>query len=405
MNLLRTTFLVALALLLNACHVGRFFVWNFADTRDNKKFKSVLVDNGNEPFSFIEPEVDTSKLMYPRKITVKGEKMSFEEALIKEKTTAFLIIHKDTLVYEKYFYDYEPYTPHTSFSVAKSFVSALVGIAISEGHIKSVDEPITNYIKGFKNPGFDKITIEHLLNMRSGIAFNEGYFNPFGEVAKYYYGRNLKKYIPKLKVEKDPDKSFRYISVNTQLLAYIVEIATKQPVSQYLEEKIWKPLGMEYPATWSVDSKKNATEKAFCCLNARARDFAKFGRLYLNNGNWEGKQIVPEEWVKRSATFTEPTNNFYYKYQWWHTSDAENLTDSTDLDEVHRIYAYKNKEGETIERVSKPGVDYYAEGILGQFIYIHPEKDLIIVRLGKKYGKVIGDSWPYSIFRPVAELY
>ena len=145
------------------------------------------------------------------------------------------------------------------------------------------------------------------------------------------------------------------MSGNTQLLGLILERALKnKTITQYLEEKIWIPFEMEYDASWSLDRKKNGIEKTFCCLNARARDFAKIGKLYLNNGQWNGKQIVSESWVKQSTKIDQTNGSaWYYQYQWW-------------------IPTYNG--------------DFMAQGILGQFIYVHPKNNIIIVRLGKNTG-------------------
>lgn len=374
-------FYTCLLFSLSSCHVGRFFVWNFSDTNDQYKFAAETIEKGDESFEFIPAPPGIAERKAPKKLTIGGQEMSFEDALTENKTVALLIIHKDTIVYEKYFRKYAEDTPHTSFSVAKSFISALIGIAIEEGHIKSVDDPVTDYLDDFKNDGFEKITIQDLLDMRSGVKFQENYFNPFGLVAKYYYGLNIKKYTRKLEVERPADERFDYRSIDTQLLALILEKATGRPVYDYLEEKIWQPLGMEYDATWSVDSKRNKTAKAFCCLNARARDFAKFGRLYLHKGQWEGRQIVPEAWVE-AATHYKSKNNFRYSNQWW-----------------HRI----NVDRSTLED-GQAAIHYFALGHLGQYIYVHPEKEVIIVRLGKNYGKQIGGSWQ-NMFRSIAEQY
>lgn len=383
--------------------MGRFFVWNFADVNDHKKFQKIDIQNAGGPFQFLE-DTHLDAIELPDSLQKGKKAYAFEKALDKSGTVAFMVIRNDSILYEKYFDNREEESIHPSFSMSKSVTSMLIGIAINEGKIKSVDEPITNYLPELPNgEGFEKITIEHLLDMRSGIKFNEGYFNPFGDVARFYYGRNIKKYVSKLKIEQKPDKSFQYKSIDTQLLGLIVENATKQPIAQYLEEKIWKPLEMEYDASWSIDSKKHQTVKAFCCLNARARDFAKLGRLYLNKGNWDGKQVVPESWVKQSTTFDEPKNLFLYSYQWWHNYNIEIKTDSTKLPE---LYAEKEltiiKDGEKSREnvIFSPYPDFYAEGILGQFIYVHPEKNMIIVRLGKKYG---GVKWS-SLFKDIVDL-
>ncbi|WP_421795007.1 serine hydrolase domain-containing protein [Haliscomenobacter sp.] len=350
------------SLLLTSCQLGRFVFYNFADINDHKKFQSRPLKRGADTFSF--PKASRGKV--PKEI-YNGP---FDQYLEDHKTVAFLIIKNDTIQYEKYFkgYDHESIVP--SFSMAKSVTSILIGCAIDEGLIQSVDEPIVKYIPELNKVGFDRVTIKHLLQMTSGIQFNESYANPFGDAASFYYGLNLRKQIEKMKLKSEPGKQFEYISGNTQLLGLILERVLKgKTVTQYLQEKLWTPLGMEYDASWSIDRKKNGLEKTFCCLNARARDFAKIGRLYKNEGNWNGQQIVSQAWVEAS-TKLDTTNGSvrYYQYQWW---------------------------------LPTPGEDFMAEGILGQFVYVNPAKDLIIVRLGKNEGKA--DWW--TIFTALAKVY
>ena len=328
--------------------------------QDYKKFPSQKIDKPLKPFLFkeavkqLDPDI-------PIGFNKKNYR-TFDQFLENEQTLSFLIIRNDSVLYENYFHHYDSASILPSFSMAKSFVSALTGIAISEKYIKSVHQPITDFMPELKNnPGFEKITLEHLLNMRSGIKFNEGYDNPFADMPKYYYGLNLKKYILKLKVKSAPDLKFEYLSVNTLLLSIAIERATGKTLSTYLDEKIWKPVGMEFPASWSVDSRKHQTIKAFCCINARARDFARFGRLYLNNGNWDGKQIVPEAWVKQSTRIvndSRESQGYPYTYQW---------------------------------RITEKG-SFFAKGLLGQFIFVDPKKKIIIVRMGTGNADV---NWPY----------
>jgi CubicO group peptidase (beta-lactamase class C family) len=353
-------FILSLLILLPSCHVFRFFWWNVPNQNDYEKFPSLPVSKGEEVFKFYET-VSNFQFSIPEESMDSKKYPSFEEYLIRKKTAAFLIIRNDSIIYENYFDQYNDTSVFLSFSTSKVFVSALVGIAIDEGYIYSTSQPVTFFLKELESkPEFRKITIEDLLNMRSGIKFSEAYLNPFGDVAKYYYGTNLKKYIANLKVKDPPDEKYEYISTNTLLLSLIVERATNTKFNKYFEEKLWKRLGMESDASWSIDSKKNQTIKSFCCLNARARDFARFGRLYLNEGEWEGKQIVPEKWVERSSSIindSRDSQGYPYTYQW---------------------------------RVLKNGA-FFAKGILGQYIFIYPEKNLIFVRLGKNTGNV---HWP-----------
>lgn len=350
--------LVFLMLIMQSCHVARYFYWNFADVRDYKKFPSVPVHKGDSTFYFISPKTWTH-IDLPEKYRTEVKTKSIDDFLVQHKSLAFLIIRNDTMLYERYFSDYDESSVIPSFSVSKVFISALTGIAINEGTVGSVNDPITEYLPQLleNDPRFQKITIRNLLNMRSGIRFNEGYANPFADMAKYYYGRQLDKYVSKLKIERPPGEVYDYKSVNSLLLAMIIEEATGEPLNDYLTQKIWKPLGMEFNATWSTD-RKNGRIKAFCCINGRAIDFAKFGRLYLDHGNWNGRQIVPREWVDQSLRITNDSRDsqgFPYHYQW---------------------------------RVPESG-SAFAKGVLGQYIYINPAKNIIIVRMGKKSDGVI----------------
>lgn len=347
-----------LQLCCSGCHVGRFFVYNFADIRDHKKFPKIEIEHAPkaERFQFVDLP-DSNQLQF--QLTMKGESLSLDQFMKKTGTVALLVIKNDSIYLEHYRHKDGQEAIVPSFSAAKSFTSALVGLAIADGYIDSVQQSIRTYIPELPEEPFQAITLEHLLEMRSGLKFNESYVNPFGHVAKFYYGTNLKKFTKKLKAKHPPNLFFNYISVNTQLLGWAIENATGKKLPDYLEEKIWHPLGMEYNASWSLDSRAQQTTKAFCCLNARARDFAKFGRLYLNYGNWNGQQIIPRNWVETSTDFTKG-QRASYRYQWWRWGAG-----------------YKK--------------DFFAQGILGQFIYVNREENLVIVRLGRRHGSM---NWP-----------
>ncbi len=366
MKAIRNLTLFFFILLGTSCHVARFFYFNVADMRDYKKFPQRSLTKAENPFVFVENSLDNNlyKIKFPKMQENEQKIQNWDMLLEETKSFSLLIIKNDSILFERYYSGDDRIYP--SFSVAKSYLSALIGIAIDEGIIQSVNEPITNYLDFFENEGFDKITIEHLLNMKSGIDFKESYFNPFGDIAKYYYGRNLKKYVRSLEIKEKPGQNYEYISVNTLLLGMIIEKASGKKLYEYLDEKLWKPLGMEFEATMNVDSEKHDMAKSYCCINARSRDFAKFGRLFLNKGNWNGKQIISEEWIKKSIEI-EYTDDAYskYHYQW---------------------------------RIRKNG-SYYAQGILGQFIYVNPKQNIIIVRNGKKKGI---NYWP-SIFDYIAK--
>lgn len=382
-------------MLLPSCHVGRFFIYNFADINDYKKFPVRTLNHAAIPFHF---ETTATKPILPATLDYKAKNYNFNEGLAKNGTVAFILIRNDSILYEWYDKNHPAESVVTSFSMTKSFVSILIGIAIDEGHIKSTSEPVTNYLDYLDKDKFGNITIQHVLDMRSGIKFSEGYFNPFSDVAKYYYGRNLKKYVKHMKIKRPPGQEFEYISLNTQLLGLILEKATGKTLTGYMQEKLWSPLGMEYDASWSMDSKKHHTEKAFSGINGCARDFAKFGRLYLNNGTWQGNRIVSEKWVRESLDFTEFKNDFEYSNQWWHTIRWNRVQDSVAVPKLHGIFTEKHK-GKSQDYCIYPSGDFYANGLLGQFVYVSPDKKIICVRLGRKFGRV---DWPYFL-RELAE--
>lgn len=369
MRLLRLICLFAFLILLQSCQVGRMIYYNYAEITDHKIFPSRTIEKGDEPFSFPNSENPIRPDGFHPDL--KSGKFSLESFLIKDNTVAFVVIHKDSIHYEEYFNGYDRESVVASFSMAKSLTSILIGMAIDDGYIGSVNDKVGQYIPEIKDERLRETSILRLLQMTSGLKFDEGYSNPFGEVGAFYYGRNLRNKIYRLKLKKNPKLEFNYQSGNSQLLGLILNNALPEgkTVSSYMEEKIWKPVGMEYNATWSTDDQKeNALEKTFCCFNARALDFAKFGRLYLNKGRYNGKQIVPKSWVEESTKVdTTAGSAWYYQYQWW----------------------LPTKHG-----------DYTANGILGQYIYVNPEKELIIVRLGKNEKL----SWK-KLFPKIAELY
>jgi len=352
---------------LTSCHVARYVYWNYASVNDYRKFPVDTIRESSAPIH-IPYKVLNKPLYPPGNNNNVNDLEPLAQFLATKKTLAFLILRNDTLIYEKYFKGYNRNSIIPSFSVSKSLVSALVGIAVSEGAIQDIHQPVTDYLPEMKDPGFHHVTIEDLLTMRSGIKFNEGYKNPFGEAAKFYYGLNLRRYTWKLKVVQTPGSSYEYQSGNVQILGMILEKATGKRLSAYLEEKIWRPMGAEHQATWSLDSKKFREAKAFCCINAIPQDFALFGKLYLNNGVAEGHDIIPENWIKETLTITNDSRDsqgYPYTYLW---------------------------------RVMNNG-NYFAKGIMGQFIFVCPKKNLVIVRMGKSAENL---DWP-AFFQMLAD--
>jgi CubicO group peptidase (beta-lactamase class C family) len=345
-------------------YLTRAIFWRESDYKDLERFPARAIHNAPPTSRLDELPANNPYAAQIESIANTYNDGGFESYLDSSGTTAFLVVHDDKLLYERYFDGYDETSLNTSFSMAKSFASALVGIAIDEGHIKSVDDPITDYIPELlkKDERFGSITIRHLLTMSSGIKYEEGGTLPWGEEAddtKTYYATDLRELaLENSRIEGDPGEYFEYNNYNPLLVGLILERATGTSVSRYMEEELWKPMGMEADGSWSLDSERSGFEKMESGVNARARDFARFGMLFAEEGSsWEGEQLISREWIEESTrpdTRTDPSQD--YQYFWWvDTPDGEN--------------------------------HFSARGNYGQYIYVAPEKDLVIVRLGKEEGE------------------
>jgi CubicO group peptidase (beta-lactamase class C family) len=287
------------------------------------------------------------------------------DSMMLIETGSFLIIKDDSIRCEKYWGEFSDHSMTNSFSVAKTVVSVLVGCALKDGYIKSLDQPASDFIPELKNDARSQVTIRHLLCMSSGIDFDENYVNPLSYPAESYYGNELRPLTLKYdQVVDTPGTTFKYLSGNTQLLGFVLSKATGKPVAEYASEKLWIPMGCERPAFWSLDH-KDGDEKAFCCLNSNARDFARIGKLYLDSGRWNGKEIVSQEYAFESiepngTKHQDGTPTLDYGFNWWLIPEYKG----------HHVF--------------------YARGILGQYIIMIPDMNMIIVRLGCK--RLQGDS-------------
>ena len=276
-------------------------------------FENRMVKAGN-PQPWPESEA-YNKLSVPEKFQPVFENLG---------TVAFVIIKDSTLLFEQYWEDYSPHSRSNSFSMAKSIVSLAIGCAIDDGFIKNVDQPVNDFYPEFKGYNGKALTLRHLLTMSAGVDFDEAYSSPFSPTTKLYYGDDLQQIALGMKEIEEPGIHFIYQSGVTQLLALIVEKATGENISSYVSRKLWTPLNAEEDALWSLD-KKDGIEKAYCCFNSNARDFARFGQLILNKGNWNGKQLVSESYIKEATTpdtnliFKEYNEtNHCYGFQFWH---------------------------------------------------------------------------------------
>ncbi len=289
------------------------------------------------------------------------------------KTVAYLVIRDTMIVHEQYWDSYDEYSLSNSFSAAKSIVALLAGIARDEGKIVSFNQSVSDYYQPFASDDRKEITIKDALTMSTGLNWDEAYSSPFSITTKAYYGEDIESLIRGLQLIETPGTRFRYQSGTTELLSFVVANAAGTTLSEYASEKLWTPIGAEQDALWSLD-RKNGLEKAYCCFNSNARDFARIGQLILNKGRWNDVQVVSEEFLEEA---TSPAT-------WLKDEDADQTVD---------FYGYQ------WWRLSHQGVEVkYARGILGQYILVVPEKNMVVVRLGhKRSEKKTAGNYPEDI--------
>lgn len=281
-------------------------------------------------------------------------------------TVAYVIIKDSTLLFEQYWEDYSPESHSNSFSMAKSIVSLAIGAAIDDGFIKNVDQPVSDFYPEFQGYNGKPLTLRHLLTMSAGVDFDEAYSSPFSPTTKLYYGDDLQQIALGMKEIEEPGVYFIYQSGVTQLLAFIVEKATGENISSYVSRKFWTPMNAEEDALWSLD-KKDGIEKAYCCFNSNARDFARFGQLILNEGDWNGRQLISSSYLKEATT---PDTSLLFK----------------EYNETNHCYGFQ------FWHLSYNGMEIpYMRGILGQYIFIIPDLNAVVVRLGHKRSETRSD--------------
>lgn len=277
------------------------------------------------------------------------------------RTTGLLIIHNDTIVYESYHNDLQPDETHISWSVSKSLVATLVGIAV-EREMFTIDEPVTKYLPQFKNTGYDNVIIKDILQMSSGVGFDENYadfnsdINKFGRA--FAIGTSLEDFSKSLEREKEPGTVCHYVSINTQVLGLLLAQVTGRSITELTYEWLWEPMGAEHKANWIVDN--TGFEVVLGGLNATLRDFSKLGLLYLNKGNYNNHQIISPEWISDATIPDSPhlmpdvsVRSLGYGYQWWIPPNDDGA--------------------------------FFAHGIYNQFIYIQPHKNLVITKLSANH--------------------
>ncbi|CAN5528739.1 serine hydrolase [soil metagenome] len=339
--------------------VYKALVFNYVNIDDLDLFHTRSINNGIPQPWLISKDFNKGKL--PDSVRAELEKL---------QSVAYLVIKDDSIRYEEYWDHYSEKSLSNSFSMAKSVIGLLIGIAHDEGKIKSLDESIGNYLSDYSGA---ETTIREVLMMSSGSNWDESYSSLFSITTKAYYGRDLEKLLHnEVKITEEPGRVWNYKSGDTQLLAFILEKATGKHVADYASEKLWIPIGAEMPAQWSLDQDEGH-EKAFCCIYSNARDFARIGKLMLDSGSWNGKQLISREYVSQSTT---PNNLVYdddatsrvttYGYQWW----------------------LMNYKGHPI---------FYMRGLLGQYVFVIPDERMIVVRLGEQREKIQVDRHPLEV--------
>jgi CubicO group peptidase (beta-lactamase class C family) len=346
---------------------ARAVVWRESDVGDQDRFPSRRIPAG--------ARMSPLRAGAAADLVVSSEGKGLDEFLGETDTLAFLVVYDDRLIYERYFDGATRESLQTSFSAAKSFVSTLVGIAIDAGLIGSVDEPVTDYLPELaeRDPGFRQITLRHLLTMSSGIRYREGGFPSLGDDTYTYYGVDLRDVaLDRVRIDGPPGLTWQYNNYHPLLLGLVLERVTGTSVSGFMAKTLWQPLGAEADATWNLDSERSGFEKLESGLNARPVDYARFGLLFLHNGEWNGRRIVSKDWV-RAATGADPaTDSAYYhgyRYFWW-------------ID------------------VERPG-RFYALGKYGQYVYVAPDADAVVVRFGRDWG--LGSITWLATFRDIAD--
>lgn len=287
--------------------------------------------------------------------THKGETWDMDRYMRDNRAAGVLVIKDGQIVLERYGFGQTVDSRWTSFSVAKSFSSTLVGAAIKDGRIKSLEDPITQYLPGLKGSAYEGVSVRQLLNMTSGVKWNEDYADPKSDVANFAAEPSVNgsdpvvSYMARLPREAEPGTKWVYKTGETNLVGSLVRAATGKSMAQYLSEKVWKPVGMQADAMWQVDT--GGGEVAGCCLSATLRDYGRFALFFMEGGKVNGQPIVPDGWVTAATTSVPPATEALkssgggYGFQWWTTG----------------------------------GVQYRGSGIFGQGMWINPQKKLIVI--------------------------
>jgi len=299
----------------------------------------------------------------PEQVNINGKPQDLTAYLEETQTTALLVVKNEQILFEDYYKDTGPEDKRISWSMAKSYLSAIFGVALMERKIKSLDDPVTDYVPALTGTAYDGATIRNVLNMASGVAFNEDYLDYNSDISKMgrvlALGQSMDEFAVSLSERaREPGSARQYVSIDTHVIGMVLRGATGMSAHEYLEEKLWRHLGVGAEGYYLTDGQGVAF--VLGGLNMRTRDYALFGQLMLQNGNWNGQQIIPARWVRDSTMASAPPDTeatgVDYGYQWWVPKSSPNgiLGGAQD--------------------------DYFAVGIYGQYIYIDPATRTVIVK-------------------------
>ena len=376
---------------------GAMRVYRIMHLYDEDKIANNFI-NMNKLFTTSEPIQPSSKakplpksdkpFSLPSTFYFEDKDQDLNAALKHFKTDGLLIIKEGEVVYEEYFNGNSQTTRHISWSVAKSFLSSLVGIAVNDGLIDDINDPITKYLPDFKNTGYDGVTIKNILQMSSGVLFNEDYADPNSDINKFGVaiarGTSFRDFAKTLTKDKEQGTYNHYVSIDSQMLGLLLDKVTGMPLREYLQMHIWEKIGMEDEAYYLADNED--VDLALGGLNATLRDYAKFGLLYLNKGKWDNEQVVPEAWVDASHAMDLPhlqpgagddlsSSDWGYGYQWW-------------------VPGF-------------PNTDYTASGVYNQYIYVDPVTETVIAKISSNHRftaeKEYSKAAHVAMFRAIAQ--
>lgn len=348
---------------LQGCTLTKTLVHNFADLDDHRIFSNRVVAHSAEPSPLRGLWQEPPFLAAMPVPDETGASWRLDEYLAHTRTAAFVVLHRDRVVLERYGRGYDQRSLLNSFSIAKSVMSALVGIALAEGRIASLDTTVASVRPEFAGTPYGDVTVRELLTMTSGIADAPSLLPARAEV---YYGDDLRAVALGARAPEARTHGWRYSETDVQVLGFVLERAVGMPVSDYLAAKLWQPLGMESKALWALD-REGGSEKTFCCLSARARDFARFGKLMRDGGKWNGRQLVPAAWAERTVLpGIDAPNGYVHQHLWWTPKGGRG--------------------------------DFYAYGHNGQYLYVNPAAQLVIVKFSETNRQD-----PVPMFRALAD--